>query len=60
MKAGTGELAQVGQATTRASIRERISTWLGFAVLMVFFIVTIAIWGYAAWWSVAKLIGLIF
>ncbi len=58
METGSSEFAQVGQATTRTSIRERISTWLGFAVLMVFFIVTIAIWGYAAWWSVAKLIGL--
>lgn len=58
METGSGELAHAGQATTRASIRERISTWLTFAVLIVFFIITIAFWGYAAWWGVVKLIGL--
>ena len=44
MEPGNGELPQADQATERATIRERISTWLTFAALMVFFIVTIAFW----------------
>lgn len=40
------------------SVRERLSKWLSFSALMAFFIVTIGLWGYAAWWAVAKLIGL--
>ncbi len=59
MEPGNGELPQADQATPIQSIRNRISSWLTFAALMVFFIVTVAIWGYAAWWSMAKLIGLI-
>ena len=59
MEPGNGELPQADQATERATIRERISTWLTFAALMVFFIVTIAFWGYAAWLGVVKLIGLL-
>lgn len=58
METDPGELAQAGQATVGASIRERLSTWLTFAVLLVFFIISTAFWGYAAWWGVMKLIGL--
>lgn len=58
METNPSELAQPGQATVCASIRERISTWLTFAVLLLFFIITIAFWGYAAWWGGVKLIGL--
>lgn len=60
METDPGELAQAGQATARTTVRERISTWLTFALLMAFFIVTIALWGYAVWWGVAKLFSLIF
>jgi uncharacterized membrane protein (DUF485 family) len=40
--------------------RERFATWASFALILVFFIITIALWSYAAWWCVAKLIGLVF
>jgi hypothetical protein len=41
-------------------IRERLAAFTTFALLLVFFIVTIALWSYAAWWAVSKLIGLVF
>ena len=37
---------------------ERVATWAALALIMVFFFVTIALWGYAAWWALMKLISL--
>jgi hypothetical protein len=53
-----GELAHTELPASHLSVRERLSKWLSFSALMAFFIVTIALWGYAAWWAVAKLVGL--
>ena len=46
------------QITPFERLRERCATWAALALILVFFIVTIALWGYAAWWGVMKLIGL--
>lgn len=53
-----GELMHTERPASYLSLRERLSKWLSFSALIVFFIVTIALWGYAAWWAVAKLVHL--
>jgi hypothetical protein len=49
-----------GQDPAPSRIRERLTTWASFALLLIFFIFTIAVWGYAAWRGIVKLIGLVF
>ncbi|TXM66507.1 hypothetical protein FV226_23335 [Methylobacterium sp. WL12] len=46
------------QATPLERLRERLATWAAFALMLAFFIVTIALWGYAAWWVLMRLVGL--
>ena len=53
-----GELAHAKLSASHLSVRERLSKWLSFLALMAFFVVTIALWGYAAWWAGAMLISL--
>ncbi len=48
------------QTTRLDRFRERFATWGTFAALVVFFVVTIAFWGWAAWQAVAYLVGLVF
>ncbi|MFK5597943.1 hypothetical protein ACFZ8E_13135 [Methylobacterium sp. HMF5984] len=51
-------LFEPDEATPLERLRERLATWAALALLMAFFFVTIALWGYAAWWAMMKLIGL--
>lgn len=37
-----------------------LTSFLTIALLMIFLIVTIGLWSWAAWWGVTKLIGLLF
>ena len=36
----------------------RLRVWAVFSLIMAFLIITVALWGYAAWWAVMKLVGL--
>ena len=38
-------------------LRARLTVWVAFGLILIFLTVTIAIWGYAAWWALMKLIG---
>ena len=46
------------QLTPLERLRTRLTVWVAFTLLLMFLIITIALWGYAAWWIVMKLIGL--
>ena len=50
--------AEADQVTPLERLRARLTTWAAFALLLSFLVVTIALWGYAAWWAVMKLVGL--
>ena len=51
-------LFEPDQATPFERLRERVATWTALALIMVFFFVTLALWGYAGWWAVMKLVSL--
>lgn len=52
--------AEVDQRTKLDRFREWLATWTTFAALLVFFTVSIAIWGWAVWQSGVYLVGLVF
>ncbi|TXN20349.1 hypothetical protein FV232_27460 [Methylobacterium sp. WL30] len=52
-------LFEPDEATPLERLRERVATWATLALIMVFLFVTIALWGYATWWVLMKLIGLL-
>ncbi|MCJ2108180.1 hypothetical protein MKK70_22985 [Methylobacterium sp. E-041] len=60
MRSGRDQNAEASQSVEGADLRERLTRWGTFALLLIFFIFTIALWGYAAWWGVVKLIQLVF
>ena len=60
MNPETEEITVLYRSARLNRFRERLTTWFTFGLLIAFFVVTIALWGYAAWWCVAKLISLLF
>lgn len=48
------------QPTKLDQFREQFATWATFSALMVFMVVTIAFWGWAAWQVVVYLKALVF
>lgn len=49
---------QPEQVTPLERLRGRLATWAALGLMMVFLFVTIAAWGYAAWWAFTKLVSL--
>ena len=54
----TEGLPVADQITMFERLQIRLRTWAAFALILIFLIITIALWGYAAWWGLMKLIGL--
>ena len=54
----TEGLLVADQITMLERLRIRLTTWAAFALIFIFLIITIALWGYAAWWVLIKLISL--
>ena len=54
----TEGLSVADQITMLERLQTRLRTWAAFALILIFLIITIALWGYAAWWGLMKLIGL--
>ncbi|MCJ2104710.1 hypothetical protein MKK70_04825 [Methylobacterium sp. E-041] len=49
---------QADRITPLERLRARLTVWATFGLLLIFFTITIALWGYAAWWMFMKLVGL--
>ena len=49
---------EADQARSFERLSARLTTWAAFTLLLAFLIVTVALWGYAAWWGLMKLISL--
>jgi hypothetical protein len=60
MSLETKEFTGLDRITMSHCIRRHLAFWLTLTVLTVFTAVTLITWGWAAWWAVSKLIGLVF
>ena len=47
------------RVTIGTELRERVAHWSTIALLFIFLIITVGIWGYAASWVAMKLVELV-
>ena len=59
MDSGLEERAEANQTTKLDRYREQFATWATFAALLVFFIASIAIWGWAVWKAGVYIVNLV-